>query len=71
MGIGLLFCPHCGEDASEAREVTIPPAAPSSGSNVVTASASSTTTTPSLLPSALAATSRALNSDKKMGEPLK
>ncbi|XP_050993267.1 histone-lysine N-methyltransferase EHMT2 isoform X2 [Labeo rohita] len=70
MGIGLLFCPHCGEDASEAREVTIPPAAPSSGSNVVTASASSTTTTPSLLPSALAATSRALNSDKKMGEPL-
>uniref|UniRef100_A0A671QDT4 Histone-lysine N-methyltransferase EHMT2-like n=1 Tax=Sinocyclocheilus anshuiensis TaxID=1608454 RepID=A0A671QDT4_9TELE len=54
VGVGLLFCPHCGEDASEAREVTIPPAAPSSGSNVVTASASSTTTTPSLLPSALA-----------------
>uniref|UniRef100_A0A672T426 Histone-lysine N-methyltransferase EHMT2-like n=1 Tax=Sinocyclocheilus grahami TaxID=75366 RepID=A0A672T426_SINGR len=51
VGVGLLFCPHCGEDASEAREVTIPPAAPSSGSNVVTASASSTTTTPSLLPS--------------------
>uniref|UniRef100_A0A672T631 Histone-lysine N-methyltransferase EHMT2-like n=1 Tax=Sinocyclocheilus grahami TaxID=75366 RepID=A0A672T631_SINGR len=47
VGVGLLFCPHCGEDASEAREVTIPPAAPSSGSNVVTASASSTTTTPS------------------------
>uniref|UniRef100_A0A8C1N0Q7 Euchromatic histone-lysine N-methyltransferase 2 n=1 Tax=Cyprinus carpio TaxID=7962 RepID=A0A8C1N0Q7_CYPCA len=54
VGVGLLFCPHCGEDASEAREVTIPPAVPSSGSNVVTASASSTTTTPSLLPSALA-----------------
>ncbi|XP_016096353.1 histone-lysine N-methyltransferase EHMT2-like [Sinocyclocheilus grahami] len=68
VGVGLLFCPHCGEDASEAREVTIPPAAPSSGSNVVTASASSTTTTPSLLPSALAATSRALNHEKKMGE---
>uniref|UniRef100_A0A673G9W5 Histone-lysine N-methyltransferase EHMT2-like n=1 Tax=Sinocyclocheilus rhinocerous TaxID=307959 RepID=A0A673G9W5_9TELE len=51
VGVGLLFCPHCGEDASEAREVTIPPAAPSSGLNVVTASASSTTTTPSLLPS--------------------
>ncbi|XP_073677527.1 histone-lysine N-methyltransferase EHMT2 [Garra rufa] len=70
MGVGLLFCPHCGEDASEAREVTIPPAAPSSASNVVTASASSTTTTPSLLPSALAATARALNNDKKLGEPL-
>uniref|UniRef100_A0A8C1ALT7 Euchromatic histone-lysine N-methyltransferase 2 n=2 Tax=Cyprinus carpio TaxID=7962 RepID=A0A8C1ALT7_CYPCA len=39
VGVGLLFCPHCGEDASEAREVTIPPAVPSSGSNVVTASA--------------------------------
>ncbi|XP_052439920.1 histone-lysine N-methyltransferase EHMT2 isoform X3 [Carassius gibelio] len=70
VGVGLLFCPHCGEDASEAREVTIPPAGPSSGSNVVTASASSTTTTPSLLPSALAATSRALNHEKKMGEPI-
>ncbi|KTG46544.1 hypothetical protein cypCar_00025128, partial [Cyprinus carpio] len=70
VGVGLLFCPHCGEDASEAREVTIPPAVPSSGSNVVTASASSTTTTPSLLPSALAATSRALNNEKKMGEPI-
>uniref|UniRef100_A0A8C1Y650 Euchromatic histone-lysine N-methyltransferase 2 n=1 Tax=Cyprinus carpio TaxID=7962 RepID=A0A8C1Y650_CYPCA len=40
VGVGLLFCPHCGEDASEAREVTVPPAVPSSGSNVVTASAS-------------------------------
>uniref|UniRef100_A0A671QFJ9 Histone-lysine N-methyltransferase EHMT2-like n=1 Tax=Sinocyclocheilus anshuiensis TaxID=1608454 RepID=A0A671QFJ9_9TELE len=58
VGVGLLFCPHCGEDASEAREVTIPPAAPSSGSNVVTASASSTTTTPSLLPSASATGAR-------------
>uniref|UniRef100_A0A673LNH8 Histone-lysine N-methyltransferase EHMT2-like n=1 Tax=Sinocyclocheilus rhinocerous TaxID=307959 RepID=A0A673LNH8_9TELE len=38
VGVGLLFCPHCGEDASEAREVTIHPAVPSSGSNVVTAS---------------------------------
>uniref|UniRef100_A0A8C1Y5M1 Euchromatic histone-lysine N-methyltransferase 2 n=1 Tax=Cyprinus carpio TaxID=7962 RepID=A0A8C1Y5M1_CYPCA len=37
VGVGLLFCPHCGEDASEAREVTVPPAVPSSGSNVVTA----------------------------------
>uniref|UniRef100_A0A673LMN5 Histone-lysine N-methyltransferase EHMT2-like n=1 Tax=Sinocyclocheilus rhinocerous TaxID=307959 RepID=A0A673LMN5_9TELE len=37
VGVGLLFCPHCGEDASEAREVTIHPAVPSSGSNVVTA----------------------------------
>uniref|UniRef100_A0AAR2KG61 Euchromatic histone-lysine N-methyltransferase 2 n=1 Tax=Pygocentrus nattereri TaxID=42514 RepID=A0AAR2KG61_PYGNA len=49
-GGGLLFCPHCGEDASEAQEVTIPPATPSPGATVVTATASSTTTTPSLLP---------------------
>ncbi|KAG7457548.1 hypothetical protein MATL_G00228510 [Megalops atlanticus] len=42
---GLLFCPHCGEDASEAQEVTIPTA---SAATVVTASAS--TTTPSLPP---------------------
>uniref|UniRef100_A0A6Q2ZLN3 Euchromatic histone-lysine N-methyltransferase 2 n=1 Tax=Esox lucius TaxID=8010 RepID=A0A6Q2ZLN3_ESOLU len=28
-GRGLLFCPHCGEDASEAQEVTIPPSASS------------------------------------------
>uniref|UniRef100_A0AAZ3RFD2 SET domain-containing protein n=1 Tax=Oncorhynchus tshawytscha TaxID=74940 RepID=A0AAZ3RFD2_ONCTS len=27
MGTGMLFCPHCGEDASEAQEVTIPPSA--------------------------------------------
>ncbi|KAJ8334975.1 hypothetical protein SKAU_G00406140 [Synaphobranchus kaupii] len=51
LGGGLLFCPHCGEDASEAQEVTVPTA---SAATVVTASAS--TTTPSLpppLPSAL------------------
>uniref|UniRef100_A0A4W5NNZ0 Euchromatic histone-lysine N-methyltransferase 2 n=1 Tax=Hucho hucho TaxID=62062 RepID=A0A4W5NNZ0_9TELE len=53
MGTGMLFCPHCGEDASEAQEVTIPP--PASAVTVVTTSASSTTT-PSLpppIPSAL------------------
>ncbi|TRY82244.1 hypothetical protein DNTS_009361 [Danionella cerebrum] len=44
-GVGMLFCPHCGEDASEAREVS-PPA----GTPVVTASASSTTTPPLLTP---------------------
>lgn len=70
MGVGLLFCPHCGEDASEAREVTIP-TAPPSGSNVVMASASSTTATPSLLPSALAVTSRMLNNEKRNGDPIK
>uniref|UniRef100_A0AAY4E7M9 Euchromatic histone-lysine N-methyltransferase 2 n=1 Tax=Denticeps clupeoides TaxID=299321 RepID=A0AAY4E7M9_9TELE len=42
MGVSMLFCPHCGEDASEAQEVTIPPTA-SSTSTVVTASASTTT----------------------------
>ncbi|XP_029513854.2 histone-lysine N-methyltransferase EHMT2-like isoform X3 [Oncorhynchus nerka] len=42
MGTGMLFCPHCGEDASEAQEVTIPPSA--SMATVVTTSASSTTT---------------------------
>ncbi|XP_029587311.1 histone-lysine N-methyltransferase EHMT2 isoform X2 [Salmo trutta] len=47
MGTGMLFCPHCGEDASEAQEVTIPP--PASAATVVTTSASSTTT-PSLPP---------------------
>ncbi|XP_051949418.1 histone-lysine N-methyltransferase EHMT2 isoform X2 [Xyrauchen texanus] len=69
VGIGLLFCPHCGEDASEAREVTIPLTA-ASGSNVITASASSTTATPSLHPSALAVTSRLLNNEKRTGEPI-
>uniref|UniRef100_A0A674D1B3 Euchromatic histone-lysine N-methyltransferase 2 n=1 Tax=Salmo trutta TaxID=8032 RepID=A0A674D1B3_SALTR len=38
MGTGMLFCPHCGEDASEAQEVTIPP--PASAATVVTTSAS-------------------------------
>ncbi|XP_055731998.1 histone-lysine N-methyltransferase EHMT2-like isoform X2 [Salvelinus fontinalis] len=42
MGTGMLFCPHCGEDASEAQEVTIPPSA--SAATGVTTSASSTTT---------------------------
>ncbi|KAM6959204.1 histone-lysine N-methyltransferase EHMT2 [Aplochiton taeniatus] len=44
---GMLFCPHCGEDASEAQEVTIPPS--SAAATVVTMSASSTTA-PSLPP---------------------
>ncbi|KAM4550671.1 histone-lysine N-methyltransferase EHMT2 [Fundulus diaphanus] len=50
-GGGMLFCPHCGEDASEAQEITIPSAASTSATTVVTMSASSTTT-PSLPPSA-------------------
>ncbi|MED6291325.1 hypothetical protein CHARACLAT_022394, partial [Characodon lateralis] len=50
-GGGMLFCPHCGEDASEAQEITIPSSASSSATTVVTMSASSTTT-PSLPPSA-------------------
>ncbi|KAK3526459.1 hypothetical protein QTP70_027719, partial [Hemibagrus guttatus] len=66
MGVGLLFCPHCGEDASEAQEVTIPPSS-SSGAAVVTATASSTTP---LLPSALAATNTVLSNDKRTGEPI-
>uniref|UniRef100_A0AAQ6A0E7 Euchromatic histone-lysine N-methyltransferase 2 n=1 Tax=Amphiprion ocellaris TaxID=80972 RepID=A0AAQ6A0E7_AMPOC len=51
-GGGLLFCPHCGEDASEAQEVTIASfsSATASATTVVTMSASSTTT-PSLPPS--------------------
>uniref|UniRef100_A0A7N5ZPJ2 Euchromatic histone-lysine N-methyltransferase 2 n=1 Tax=Anabas testudineus TaxID=64144 RepID=A0A7N5ZPJ2_ANATE len=50
-GGGMLFCPHCGEDASEAQEVTIPSfnSATASTTTVVTMSASSTTT-PSLPP---------------------
>ncbi|CAB1321098.1 unnamed protein product [Coregonus sp. 'balchen'] len=53
MGTGMLFCPHCGEDASEAQEVTIPPSA--SAATVVTTNASSTTTLslPPPIPSAL------------------
>uniref|UniRef100_A0A673A3Q3 Euchromatic histone-lysine N-methyltransferase 2 n=1 Tax=Sphaeramia orbicularis TaxID=375764 RepID=A0A673A3Q3_9TELE len=52
-GGGMLFCPHCGEDASEAQEVTIPSfsSVTASATTVVTMSASSTTT-PSLPPSA-------------------
>ncbi|XP_072226460.1 histone-lysine N-methyltransferase EHMT2 isoform X3 [Leuresthes tenuis] len=51
-GGGMLFCPHCGEDASEAQEITIPScsSATASATTVVTMSASSTTT-PSLPPS--------------------
>ncbi|KAG7324667.1 hypothetical protein KOW79_012683 [Hemibagrus wyckioides] len=66
VGVGLLFCPHCGEDASEAQEVTIPPLS-SSGAAVVTATASSTTP---LFPSALAATNTVLSTDKRTGEPI-
>ncbi|KAM3858182.1 histone-lysine N-methyltransferase EHMT2 [Diretmus argenteus] len=53
-GGGMLFCPHCGEDASEAQEVTIPSfaSATASAATVVTMSASSTTT-PSLPPPAM------------------
>ncbi|CAG5887278.1 unnamed protein product [Menidia menidia] len=52
-GGGMLFCPHCGEDASEAQEITIlsSSSATASATTVVTMSASSTTT-PSLPPSA-------------------
>ncbi|XP_014906478.1 histone-lysine N-methyltransferase EHMT2 isoform X3 [Poecilia latipinna] len=50
-GGGMLFCPHCGEDASEAQEIIIPSLASTSATTVVTMSASSTTT-PSLPPSA-------------------
>uniref|UniRef100_A0A672IJ50 Euchromatic histone-lysine N-methyltransferase 2 n=1 Tax=Salarias fasciatus TaxID=181472 RepID=A0A672IJ50_SALFA len=54
-GGGMLFCPHCGEDASEAQEVTIPSfsSATAAATTVVTMSASSTTT-PSLPPSPVA-----------------
>ncbi|KAL7868764.1 hypothetical protein SRHO_G00101480 [Serrasalmus rhombeus] len=69
-GGGLLFCPHCGEDASEAQEVTIPPATPSPGATVVTATASSTTATPSLLPSTLTVATAALSNEKRTGEPI-
>ncbi|XP_054619390.1 histone-lysine N-methyltransferase EHMT2-like isoform X1 [Dunckerocampus dactyliophorus] len=49
---GMLFCPHCGEDATEAQEVTISSSSTAaSATKVVTMSASSTTT-PSLPPSA-------------------
>ncbi|XP_037549233.1 histone-lysine N-methyltransferase EHMT2 [Nematolebias whitei] len=55
-GGGMLFCPHCGEDASEAQEIAIPSSASSSAATVVTMFASSTTT-PSLPPSVPAAPS--------------
>uniref|UniRef100_A0A672T4B8 Histone-lysine N-methyltransferase EHMT2-like n=1 Tax=Sinocyclocheilus grahami TaxID=75366 RepID=A0A672T4B8_SINGR len=47
VGVGLLFCPHCGEDASEAREVTIPPRTsetlpPSPGAELQTQQANAT-----------------------------
>ncbi|XP_030645115.1 histone-lysine N-methyltransferase EHMT2 [Chanos chanos] len=63
-GVGMLFCPHCGEDASEAQEVTLEPTSPPPGAKVITASAS--TTTPTLHPpppSSLG--SRALQADGK------
>ncbi|CAN9492995.1 unnamed protein product [Ophioblennius macclurei] len=73
-GGGMLFCPHCGEDASEAQEVTIPSfgsSAASAAATVVTMSASSTTT-PSLPPSVPAAPSLAASTgaakDGKMPE---
>lgn len=73
MGTGMLFCPHCGEDASEAQEVTIPPSA--SAVTVVTTSASSTTT-PSLPPSipsalSLAASTGALKNGKRPEGPIR
>ncbi|KAJ7999937.1 hypothetical protein DPEC_G00199580 [Dallia pectoralis] len=43
LGTGMLFCPHCGEDASEAQEVTIPPST-SATVTMVTTSAFSTAT---------------------------
>ncbi|KAG8005222.1 Histone-lysine N-methyltransferase EHMT2 [Nibea albiflora] len=72
-GGGMLFCPHCGEDASEAQEVTIPSfsSATTSATTVVTMSASSTTT-PSLPPSTPTAPSLAASTggmkDGKMPE---
>ncbi|XP_077362134.1 histone-lysine N-methyltransferase EHMT2 isoform X2 [Festucalex cinctus] len=57
---GMLFCPHCGEDATEAQEVTVPSfsSATASATMVVTMSASSTTTPslPPAVPSALSLT---------------
>uniref|UniRef100_A0A8C4EYA4 Euchromatic histone-lysine N-methyltransferase 2 n=1 Tax=Dicentrarchus labrax TaxID=13489 RepID=A0A8C4EYA4_DICLA len=43
-GGGMLFCPHCGEDASEAQEVTIPSFTPSLTAS--TASAATVATVP-------------------------
>ncbi|XP_061838603.1 histone-lysine N-methyltransferase EHMT2 [Nerophis lumbriciformis] len=70
---GMLFCPHCGEDATEAQEVTIPSSGSTAASmtKVVTMSASSTTT-PSLPPSAPTAPSLTASTggmkDEKMPE---
>lgn len=36
---GQLFCPHCGEEASQAKEVTIPKAAPVASMPAITAAA--------------------------------
>ncbi|KAL0962486.1 hypothetical protein UPYG_G00340650 [Umbra pygmaea] len=74
-GTGMLFCPHCGEDASEAQEVTILPSA-STTATVVTTSASSSTTTPSLptsipSPPSQAASTGALENGKKPEGPIK
>uniref|UniRef100_A0A8C7G9Y8 Euchromatic histone-lysine N-methyltransferase 2 n=1 Tax=Oncorhynchus kisutch TaxID=8019 RepID=A0A8C7G9Y8_ONCKI len=68
MGTGMLFCPHCGEDASEAQEVTIPP--PASVATVVTTSASSTTTLslPAPIPSDLSLLFSRGDSSAKQGE---
>uniref|UniRef100_A0A673A0B6 Euchromatic histone-lysine N-methyltransferase 2 n=1 Tax=Sphaeramia orbicularis TaxID=375764 RepID=A0A673A0B6_9TELE len=66
-GGGMLFCPHCGEDASEAQEVTIPSfsSVTASATTVVTMSASSTTT-PSLPPSVGRRTGRCLKDLARM-----
>ncbi|XP_062301954.1 histone-lysine N-methyltransferase EHMT2 isoform X2 [Osmerus eperlanus] len=76
MGTGMLFCPHCGEDASEAQEVTIPPSASATAAaaSVVTTSASSTTTPsiPPAVPSALslAASTGAVKNGKRPEGPV-
>lgn len=76
MGTGMLFCPHCGEDATEAQEVTIPPSASATATaaTVVTTSASSTTTSslPPATPSALslAASTGAMKNGKRPEGPI-
>lgn len=50
-GGGMIFCPHCGEDASEAQEVTISSLSLSSSATTVVTMSASSTTTPSLPPS--------------------
>lgn len=56
-GGGMLFCPHCGEDASEAQEVTIPSFGSATAATTVVTMSASSTTTPSLPPPAPAAPS--------------